>query len=820
MFNPTWLYTAVVYFGAVFLAGRVGIAVPRRVAIFFYALVLVFFYPVLTQDAVNTSVDFLGTIPPWEYTVKNHHAGNPQLNDLALQIVPWAHQVREGWRSLTPPLWNANSGAGYPLLASAQSSALSPLRILGLPLSLAHALSFEAAMKVLLALTFTFLWCRRRGYSELASTVGAVAFGFSTFIIVWLHFPLITTACLVPAIFYTLDLLAERVTYPRFVALAVAGTIMLFGGHPETVSHTAFLAALYVLWIVVIERGKARLLAAIAGAAVITLLLAAPFLAPFAEAVTKSKRYQELESRVTEPPVAFADWPSAILLFSPGFHGAMPHEAWGPAHAESISGFAGILGVAAWLALATHVIRKRRWRSHETFFLLAALLALGIVLDWPILGELFHRVFHLAANTRVRLLLVLLLAVLTAAAVDLLERDRLSLLIGVGGAGALLLTAFLTSPFANDHQRDAALRAMLPSVGVLAVATLAALVHRAGTGVPAPPPGKMPEAALRSLAAVLLLLFAVTAELWTASRDWNPVVPERWMYPKTPLIEALDALPRQGPFRIVANAATFFPNVPAVFGYEDVRAHDPMSNGRYIGLLSYVVGYDPTEYFARWPDWDHPLLDYLNVRYVVTSAGGELPPRFVMRYDGTDGRIFENSEVLPRFFAVTNVVIEFNDARYAQKLRDLRDWSHTALLEKLDVEAPQERNDFFLPRPANAPAASTRIVAFTPTDYHLHVQAPRWTLVVSSIPWWPGWKVERNGARIQPVRVNGAFLGFAVPPGDLDVRVWYDPWTFRFGAILAGATIVALVAFGMRRRNIERTALPMKPAVGRYGVRD
>jgi hypothetical protein len=176
------------------------------------------------------------------------------------------------------------------LLASAQSSALSPLRILGLPLSLGHALSFEAAMKVLIALTFTFLWCTRRGYSELASTIGAVAFGFSTFIIVWLHFPLITTACLLPAVFYSLDLLAERVTYPRFVALAVIGTIMLFGGHPETVSHTAFLAALYVLWIVVVERGKARLLLAIAGAAVVTLLLAAPFLAPFAEAVTKSRR--------------------------------------------------------------------------------------------------------------------------------------------------------------------------------------------------------------------------------------------------------------------------------------------------------------------------------------------------------------------------------------------------------------------------------------------------------------------------------------------------------------------------------------------------
>jgi len=313
VFNPTWAYVGAVYAGAVWAARRGGIDIPSRVAAFFYALVFVFLYPVLTQDAVNTSVDFLGTLPPWAYTVKRPHAINGQLNDLALQIIPWAHQVRESWKSLTPPLWNHFSAAGYPLLASAQSSALSPLRILGLPLSLAHAMTFEATMKILIALTFMFLWCRRRGYSEIASVTGAVAFGFSTFIIVWLHFPLITTACLVPAVFYVIDLLAERITYGRFVALAVLGAIMLFGGHPETVSHTAFLATMYLLWILAIERGSPRILLAIGGAAVIAALLAAPFLAPFAEAVTKSKRYQELAVKTDDSlEVPYSDWPSAI----------------------------------------------------------------------------------------------------------------------------------------------------------------------------------------------------------------------------------------------------------------------------------------------------------------------------------------------------------------------------------------------------------------------------------------------------------------------------------------------------------------------------
>ena len=782
MFNPTWIYTAGVYAGAVFLARRSGVELPRRIAVFFYALVFVFFYPILTQDAVNTSVDFLGTLPPWEYTAPQHRAGNIQLNDLALQIVPWAHQVREGWKSLSPPLWNNFSAAGYPLLASAQASALSPLRLLGLPLSLEHALSFEAAMKVLIALTFTFLWCRRRGYSELASATGAVAFGFSTFIIVWLHFPLITTACLVPAVFYLLDLLSERVTYPRFVALSVTGAMMLFGGHPETVAHTGFLAALYVLWIVLVERGKPRLLGAIAAASVVTLLLSAPFLAPFAEAIKKSKRYQELETRVDPEKVAYSDWPSAILLIAPDFHGHMPFEAWGPAHAESISGFAGIFGIAAWLAVTVHVIRTRRWRSHETFLVLASVIAVGIVLDWPGIGDSFHFLFKLAANGRVRLLLVLLLSVLTACAMDLVERDRLSVLIGLAGASALMLTALHGSIFWSAYQHDTAVLALLPGMCVVGLVLFACGTARFTNAI------------------TPLILVGLIAELWIAGRDWNPVVSNKWMAPKTPMLRALDALPKDGPFRIVANAATFFPNVSALYGYEDVRAHDPMTNGRYVGLLSHVVGYDPAEYFARWPDFEHPLLDYLNVRYVLTSAGGQLPPKFALRYDGSDGRIFENTEVLPRFYAVPNVVIEFRDAAFAKRLQE-HDWRATALLESLKLESQQMHDDFFRSRPPDSPRAVAELRKSTPTDYRVHVVAPRWSLVVSSVPWWPGWKVERNGVRVDPIRVNGAFLGFAVPPGELDVRVWYDPWTFRFGAIVAGVTLAALIAYGVRRQK-------------------
>lgn len=791
--NYAWLLTGVVYAAAVWLARRGGVELPRRIAFFFYALVLLFLWAPLTSDVAGLPIDFLKVLPPWNATTRDFHLQNPQLNDITLQIVPWAHQVRESWRALHVPLWNHFSSSGYPLLASGQSSALSPLRLLALPLSLAHAMAAEAAMKLLVALTFTFLFCRKRGYGELASVIGAIAFGFCTFLVVWLHFPMATSACFLPAVLYCLELLIERRTYARFVAAAVVWTVMLFGGHPETASHAFFLAVLYLAWILVIERPfswreSLRVVVTLGGAMAVAGLLAAPLLAPLLEAVPKSKRYHELKANPPTAEVPYSDEPSARVLFQPHFAGQIPMEqTWGPADAESITGFAGFFGVCAWFALLANLVATRRWRTRETFFLLMTVFILGVILAWPGFSETFHLAFKLAANARLRLLFALLLSIQTAAAIDLLQRGgRRSVLLGILAGSAILLWMLQRATFKNAWQHDTAILAMLPSIAVLLLATIAAL---RGARVP-----------------LLATMIAIIAELWLVGSGWNPVVPEKWMYPQTPMLKKLaalrDAQPANAPFRIIGAGPMFFPNTSAMYGLEDVRAHDPMANGRYLGVLRVVAGYDTSDYFAKWNNFDTRLLDFLNVKYIVTPPKAELEDaaRYEVVYDGKDGRLFENHAALPRFYAVRNVVLEFRDDLFVRLLREHTDYAHTALLETIEFENAQMRADLFAPRPADSPEASVSIVESTPTSYRVHVNAPRYSLIVSSIPWWPGWKVERNGARIDPVRVNGAFTAFVVPPGELDVRVWYDPWTFRLGAIVCGLTIVALIAIAVRRR--------------------
>ncbi|HJT18301.1 MAG TPA: YfhO family protein, partial [Thermoanaerobaculia bacterium] len=692
--NLTWLYVALLYAIAVWIARRCGTAFRWRIAVLFYALVLIFLWRPMTGAYVNVPVDCLTRLPPWWGATRHVVPQNCEINDIYMQMVPWAGQVRQQWKSFQFPLWNPTEGSGTVLLANGQSAALSPLRLLALPLSLGQSFTAEAAMKLLIALTFTFLFCRRRGFSELASATGAAAFSFGTFIVVWLHFPHATVAAYLPAVLYQIDLLAERVTYGRIVFAAAIWTAVLFGGHPETALHIGVISAAMLIWILLVERPFAtqrdmiRFLGSLAVAMFIAALLSAPFLVPFAEALTKSQRYQLL--KVHPWSVGFTDAQSMLLLLQPHFYGATPADrTWGPAVAESICGWSGILGFAGWIALLLDaIVRRSRWRTREMFFVVMAPLVLAIITDFPIIGTFFNDVFALAANARVRLLLSFVMAILAASMVDLIQQKRvLAAIIGIALVLGGLFALLQTTHFPNAWIHDNTVLSMLPSVLVLALAAAAA-------------------ATVRARDVLLMLAFAATiGEIWAVDRGWNSVVSDALMYPETPLIRRLEQLRTSEPSRIVGLGAAMFPNTGAPFGFEDIRVHDPMGNGRYLGVLRVLTNYDSEAYFAHWKDMKTRFLDFLNVKYIVAAAGTELPDmqRYPLVYKGIDGVIFRNNDVLPRFYAARNVLLEFKGTQFAMRLAKETDWAHTGVVKTLPVESDQMRQDLLAPRPLTAP---------------------------------------------------------------------------------------------------------------------
>ncbi|HXI12525.1 MAG TPA: YfhO family protein [Thermoanaerobaculia bacterium] len=803
--NPTFAYLALVYALAVFAGRRLGAPLPWKIAFFFYLLALLFLFQPLVLPYVSGPLDYIFTLPPWR---DSRAPLNGELNDIPLQVVPWTHLVRESWKDLTPPLWNASAGAGYPLLANGQSSGLSILHLITLPLPLAESISCEAALKILIALTFAFLFMRRRGFSEEAATLTAVAFGFSSFLMVWLHFPMVSVAALLPATFYAIDLLLESVTAARVALCTAVMSALLLNGHPETAAHIIFASGSYVLFCLIAERTRkvAVGIAGVIAAGLMAVLIALPFILPLLESLPRSKRIEVLKNAPTQ--ITRMDANALITFYQNQYFGTFrEHNLWGPGIAEFASGSAGILGFAAWLTLLIDLVRRRAWRERGTFFVLFAPLVVAIAMGWPVVSDLFHRLplFSLAANGRLRLVFCWLAAVMAGLIVErgIIEQRR-SLLLLTSLTGFLLIAAaFLMSrpPEGNsfEHARNTSI---LPMTLLVVCGFFGLRSH------------------VRPSVAAALLVALTGAELWSFGYHWNTVIPRSDFYPRTPMIRFLEQKRDAGRvtgsiFRIAGSGAMFFPNVSAIFGLEDIRAHDPMAHGRYLGALRVLTGYSSAEYFAMLSKFDHPFLDYMNVRYILTGPGQDLSSsRLKQVYSGKDGRVFENLKAVSRFFAADHAINEFNDAKRMDGIMTNQDWSRTVLVKRFpDSLFDTIRPDVLEDRTEGRTLASVRVTQARPSEYKLAINAPRWTLIASSVPAYPGWRIRRNGSEaVKMIEINDLFIGFLVPPGKSDILLIYHPRSFYAGAWISLTTILLLCAAVARARVQRLRTRPHVPA--------
>jgi len=106
--------------------------------------------------------------------------------------------------------------------------------------------------------------------------------------------------------------------------------------------------------------------------------------------------------------------------------------------------------------------------------------------------------------------------------------------------------------------------------------------------------------------------------------------------------------------------------------------------------------------------------------------------------------------------------------------------------------------------------AEVRIHSYRPERIEASIDAANGTVIGTSIPRWPGWKLAIDGRAGDVLAYNRAFLGFAVPAGRHEVVLRYRPDGFVAGGIVTGATIAGCVLTALVRRR-RRTPEPAAP---------
>ena len=765
--------------------------VPRRWAVVLLFLPVAFCLPGFLGRRTLLPIEHVRIFPPWS-AVSDVRSRNANLNDAATQIAPWAKAVRMAWKEGSLPWRDRWNGCGMALAANGQSAAFSPFTFLMFPIPLPEAFTLSVAAKLFLALLGVLLWLREMEIRLPAAFFGATAFAFSLTMTPWLLFSLSAVFCLWPWALFAIERLFREPSSGRGrLLLALVLGCWILAGHPESAVLGAILIALFLAARALLrdETIRRASLAAIAASGLLAAGISAFLWVPELLAIRASNRYSLAGAIRESLPVTLAPhapgWRYGFLTSI--FPRVLGDDFGSPRLANAAASFPemalGYFGIVAW-AVALLIFRPGARRDRRELALLAPLvcgLAVGTG-TWPI----FDSFLSIPLVKLVLPLRSFAMVSVAGCATAAFELDRIGRRegnrsrIGDAAPAAVLATALVLA-FLRFRSAHAASGGLVPVRQALAVSLLALL---AGALVLLWPRSET----MLSPAAMVLLAAIGTAELF-----WQGATLYRWgaapdLFPPTPLVKFLQSQDR--PFRVVGEDAALFPNTNVFAGIESIQTHDAMERRDYVTFLDASAGYDPKPYFKHVRNLDASVLDFMNVRFLVTSnPAREESDRWKLAYSGPDGRVFENRRVLPRVFAPRQ--IRFEGADSSPEMSMPSDWSDLAVVRRHpEVSGSRVVLAQNLPIEVTRYRESTNQVAF-----RAHSSGPmEQPILVTSLVQDGGWSAsDESGKPLTTLRANGIFLALAIGPGTHDVRLDYRPPGLAAGAAVSLAAAAVLV---------------------------
>jgi hypothetical protein len=785
-----WIVYLALVAALLWVVGRLGRPIPARFAFVFGALPIAFCAPGFFGGRTVFPVDQVRIFTPWAAP-----AGGPRnanLNDVATQMGPWAEAVRRAWREGSLPWRDRWNGCGMALAANGQSAALSPFTLGLLLLPLASATTWATAFKLCLALVGFWLWLTEMERSPAAALLGSVSFAFSLTMTPWLLFPHSSVFCLWPwALFAMERLRRDRARVRDQVLLVAVVAAFVLAGHPESAALGVVFAGLFVMSRLVLgdpsldRRHAPRRLV---GLGLVAAGLTAALWVPQLLAIESSNRYVQAREFRDHLPVSAMPhgvvWGNGLLTsllptalgddyVSPRVFGAAG------SFPEMALGYFGIVGWTLVLQVFRPGARDRREWALLVPLVCGLCVGAGI---WP-LFDLFLSVPLLRLMLWLRFLSF---AAIAGSAIAAFELDRwnedrrpvrflaLYLMLPVLVLGGTLI---------GTSARFRTLHAAAGGLALQKRALAAALLALGAGGLILSL--RLIRPRLSGTAAYLLSAVVFVELLWQGGRLYRWGSPAE-VFPVTPLVQFLRS--QQGTFRIVGEGAALYPGTNTFAGMEDIRTHDAVERRDYVDFLDRTCGYDPRPYFKHIRDVGAPVLDFLNVRFLVTDAAAErASDRWKLVYSGPDGRVFENSRFLPRVFAPERIRLE-GDSKTPEAL-PADDWSKIATVrEHPDVGAGRVVEAQNLPVEVTNYRETTNSVRFVVSSTGM----PERPILVTSLVQDGGWRARTGeGKRLMTLKANGVFLGIVLDAGRDEVRLDYSPPGFRTGLLISLAAVIA-----------------------------
>jgi hypothetical protein len=755
--------------------------------------------------------------------------------DIVTFYIPWYEHLGESLRNLDIPGWMPYAMSGSPFAGDPQSGwgYLPAMIAFTIAPSLAGYIGF-ITFHVVLAAAGTYLYARVIGIRPIGAFAAGATFTLGNFMertaCCTIH---MQVAVWIPAIFLCFELSRRaRTAASRFGWLVVAGIgtgQMVSGWIGQGAYYGGLAVAIYLFYRILLSRGEyanlsERIKALVLTGAVIGIVGAAsvgPAVLPRLDTISRSNLANLYEGE--DANGAESGW----------FLTQVPFYVFSDAN-DTVRWYLGAAALTAAIAGACLAIRRR----HALFFVLYGLGVMSLIVRHSPLTDLLEllprfRDLHVHSPDRIYVILYLAPAVLAGWLVHTLAEPAWRLRRNWPAAlCAIAVPAIALFAAIEIIDRKRGFRVRDDQIGdsaLVIVAVAAGLLIRTQWA--------------RRLAAVVVLLILVydpAGELTRKRIEDNsrrealtelvddtlrPNGAARWLQERAQSGEYFRyfgydhvQLINGGKIRTyhVSRSQPRTLNILVLnrgvqFQLDDIQGYNPVQVNDYDELMNAINGseqsYHGANVFASGVE--SPLLNQLNVRYIVLSA--DIPPgrpdllHMVQRYPtvfvDADSRILENPDALPRAWIVHEADQEEEDEDIFTKFTlKLTDPTQTVLLTS---EPPE------LELPDDPGAESVEIISYEPDEIRLRVNATATGMVVLSEIWDPGWEATVDGESVEVHKANAAFRGIVVTPGTHEIVLTYPANLVKYSLLLyliplAGLTAIPLI--DRRRAGWHRTS--------------
>jgi O-antigen/teichoic acid export membrane protein len=330
----------------------------------------------------------------------------------------------------------------------------------------------------------------------------------------------------------------------------------------------------------------------------------------------------------------------------------------------------------------------------------------------------------------------------------------------------------------------------------------------------------------------VMAVAVVTLDLWAAGWSFNPSADPAWLDYTPDAIQWLQAKQAaEGPFRYTTLDKGEHPlhaNSTWRYGLQDARGYDSLIPQQYADYMSLIAPQGGLAHNRIDPiAWDDesalasPLLDLLNVRYVVTDwiiEGDAASLGYKEVYSDGAVRIYENLDALPRAYTLPyyNLTEELCGASPDDFATIATSPDFTADPRRVVIEGfpNAEHCDLVYHWPGpdqEADPQPTTITHYGGIEVIVNAEVERESWLVLADSYYPGWKAfvrpigagEDEEDEVDIHLVNGNFRGVRLQPGAWTVRFRYSPPTFQVGAFvsfLSGMLVIFMLILWLWRR--------------------